>query len=415
MSWSEKSLDQLGFVSRGRSRHRPRDAAHLYGGQYPFVQTGDVKHAGLYLTDYCQTYSEEGLAQSKLWPVGTLCITIAANIADTSILAIDACSPDSVIGFIPDPEKADARFVKYLFDAVLKLQYRQFTQGAAQDNLSQAKLLALKFFVPDDVTEQTRIADFIATYDDLIENNRRRIQLLEESARLLYQEWFVHLRFPGHEQVKIIDGVPEGWSETELGTLFSIKHGYAFKGEYFSDEETNKILLTPGNFKVGGGLKLDKKKYYKEDGPIPEDYVLSENDLLITMTDLSKMSDTLGYPMLVPKFEGIKFLHNQRLGLVIPAIENFPKYFVYHLLQDYRYRAFVVGSATGTSVKHTAPKKISGFKICIPNVSSNLITVFNEYSANIYRQISMLTVQNHKLAQARDLLLPKLMSGELTV
>lgn len=226
MSWSKRSLDELGTVSRGRSRHRPRDAAHLYGGQYPFVQTGDVKHAGLYLTEYSQTYSEEGLAQSKLWPEGTLCITIAANIADTSILAINACFPDSVIGFIADPEKADARFVKYLFDAVLKLRYRQFTQGAAQDNLSQGKLLALKFLVPDDVTEQTRIADFIASYDDLIENNRRRIQLLEESAHLLYREWFVYLRFPGHEQVKITDGVPHGWAKEPLENLLVLQRGF---------------------------------------------------------------------------------------------------------------------------------------------------------------------------------------------
>jgi type I restriction enzyme S subunit len=91
MSWESKSLDQLGYVSRGRSRHRPRDAAHLYGGPYPFIQTGDVKHAGLYVKEYSHTYSEEGLAQSKLWESGTLCITIAANIADTAILGIDAC------------------------------------------------------------------------------------------------------------------------------------------------------------------------------------------------------------------------------------------------------------------------------------------------------------------------------------
>ncbi|MDG2642756.1 restriction endonuclease subunit S, partial [Vibrio parahaemolyticus] len=77
MSWSDKSLDELGTVSRGRSRHRPRDAAHLYGGPYPFVQTADVKRAGLYLSEYSKTYSDEGLAQSKLWPTGTLCITIA--------------------------------------------------------------------------------------------------------------------------------------------------------------------------------------------------------------------------------------------------------------------------------------------------------------------------------------------------
>ncbi len=88
MSWELKSIDQLGYVSRGRSRHRPRDAAHLYGGPYPFIQTGDVKHANLYVTDYSQTYSEEGLAQSRMWETGTLCITIAANIADTAIRGV---------------------------------------------------------------------------------------------------------------------------------------------------------------------------------------------------------------------------------------------------------------------------------------------------------------------------------------
>ena len=145
MSWTLQRLDQLGYLSRGRSRHRPRDAAHLYGGAYPFIQTGDVKHAGLYIKDYRQTYSEAGLQQSRLWSAGALCITIAANIADTAILGIDACFPDSVIGFIPDEKKADARFVKYLFDATIKQRVRQFTQGAAQDNLSQEKLLSIQF------------------------------------------------------------------------------------------------------------------------------------------------------------------------------------------------------------------------------------------------------------------------------
>ena len=95
-----------------------------------------MKRAGLYLRDYDQTYSEAGLAQSKLWPRGTLCITIAANIAETSILGIEACFPDSVIGFIPNPSKGDVRFIKYLFDAVLKARLQSFTQGAAQDNLT---------------------------------------------------------------------------------------------------------------------------------------------------------------------------------------------------------------------------------------------------------------------------------------
>ena len=104
MKWDEKSLDELGSVGRGKSKHRPRDAEHLYGGPYPFIQTGDVKHAELYIKSYSQTYSEAGLAQSKLWPAGTLCITIAANIADTAILGLDACFPDSVLGFIANEE-----------------------------------------------------------------------------------------------------------------------------------------------------------------------------------------------------------------------------------------------------------------------------------------------------------------------
>jgi type I restriction enzyme S subunit len=118
--WKKEKLDALGFVGRGRSRHRPRNAPHLYGGEYPFIQTADVKAANLYVTDYTQTYNKDGLAQSKLWEPETLCITIAANIADTAILSFPACFPDSVIGFIADEEKSDVRYIKYYFDLFQK-------------------------------------------------------------------------------------------------------------------------------------------------------------------------------------------------------------------------------------------------------------------------------------------------------
>lgn len=375
MSWSEKSLDQLGFVSRGRSRHRPRDAAHLYGGQYPFVQTGDVKHAGLYLTDFSQTYSEEGLAQSKLWPVGTLCITIAANIADTSILAIDACFPDSVIGFIPDPEKADVRFIKYLFDAVLKLQYRQFTQGAAQDNLSQAKLLALKFLVPDDVTEQTRIADFIATYDDLIENNRRRIQLLEESARLIYQEWFVQLRFPAHEQVKINDGVPEGWEKKPLKQIATLNYGKALKAE----------VRVPGPFPVygsSGEVGSHEKALVKGPG-IVVGRKGNVGSVYWVNTDF--------YPI-----DTVYFISAEESSL-----------FLYHALQNVQF------INTDVAVPGLNRDMAYSREILVPD--NKTYERFLSEVATIQWQINKLQDYNIKLAQARDLLLPKFMNGELAV
>src|SRR5258708_839279 len=100
--WELKKLSDLGEVSRGRSRHRPRYDPILYGGRYPFIQTSDVKASAGRITKYQQTYNDVGLAQSRLWPAGSMLITIAANIAETGILTFDACFPDSIVGFVAD-------------------------------------------------------------------------------------------------------------------------------------------------------------------------------------------------------------------------------------------------------------------------------------------------------------------------
>ena len=155
------------------------------------------------------------------------------------------------------------------------------------------------------------------------------------------------------------------WLETSLAAVMDVKHGFAFPGENIRDEPPGEILLTPGNFAIGGGFKGDKYKYF--DGVIPADYVLSEGDLVVTMTDLSKQADTLGYPALVPKASGLRFLHNQRLGKVL--IKNravLDKGFLYYLLRTADYRHEVLASATGTTVKHTSPGRILAYKANIP-------------------------------------------------
>jgi len=157
----------------------------------------------------------------------------------------------------------------------------------------------------------------------------------------------------------------DGWRKVRLGALIDVKHGFAFQGEFFNDEPPGEILLTPGNFAIGGGFKSDKLKYYT--GPVPEDFVLQEGDLLITMTDLSKNADTLGYPALVPKLRGHRFLHNQRLGKVV-VLDGAPlrKDFLYYALCTREYRHEVISSATGTTVKHTSPERIKAFEFCLP-------------------------------------------------
>ncbi|RGP87549.1 hypothetical protein BC354_12160 [Vibrio cholerae] len=154
------------------------------------------------------------------------------------------------------------------------------------------------------------------------------------------------------------------WPLHSLSDFINVKHGFAFKGEFFKDERTADLLVTPGNFAIGGGFKSDKFKFYE--GPVPEDYVLSEGDLIVTMTDLSKQADTLGYSALVPKVADCRLLHNQRVGLVEFKNDELDKTYLYFLLRSKEYRHHVVSTATGSTVKHSSPTKILSFEFRKP-------------------------------------------------
>ena len=398
MSVYELTLDQLGTVSRGRSRHRPRDAAFLYGGPYPFVQTGDIKRAGLYLRDYGQTYSEAGLAQSKLWPVGTLCITIAANIAETAILDIEACFPDSVIGFVADQEKADTRFVKYLFDAVLQVRFQSFTQGAAQDNLSQAKLLSIKFPVPK-LAFQKKITDILSAYDDLIDNNQRRIALSEEAARLLYREWFVQFRFPGHEHVKITDGLPEGWGWRTLGDIAETnKKSYQAKE---LPDEINYIDISS----VARGRVVSKTRIPAREAPGRARRRIRKGD-----TIWSNVRPNLRAYALILEPEELDVVST---GFTVLTATRVPYTWLYMFVTTDNFVGHLVNHATGAGYPAVRPDDFE--RAALPLPPRVLLDQFHEAAEPYFRLACKLDQQNQKLAQARDLVLPRLMNGEIAV
>jgi type I restriction enzyme S subunit len=168
-----------------------------------------------------------------------------------------------------------------------------------------------------------------------------------------------------------------------LSDYIKIKHGFAFKGEYFSNQPTSNILVTPGNFAIGGGFKADKFKYYK--GAIPEDYVLKENDLVVTMTDLSVDADTLGYSALIPNDEKKTFLHNQRVGLVQKKKEGIDFRYLYYLMRTRPYQKYVVSTATGSTVKHTSPDRIASYEYDFPILSTQkkIAEILSAYDAKI--------------------------------
>ncbi len=165
-----KTLEEVALdFGRGKSKHRPRNDSKLYGGDIPFIQTGDIRNASHIILEYSQTYSEFGLQQSKLWLKGTLCITIAANIAETSILGFDACFPDSVIGFVANPEKTSSSYVEYLL-ASLKTTLEEKGQGSAQSNINLGTFKNLKLPFPL-LTEQARIVAILDKFDTLTSSN----------------------------------------------------------------------------------------------------------------------------------------------------------------------------------------------------------------------------------------------------
>lgn len=193
--WKQKTLEEIAMTfGRGKSKHRPRNAPHLYGGEYPFIQTGDIRNADHFITEYSQTYSEAGLAQSKLWPKGTICITIAANIAETAILDFDACFPDSVIGVVTNPKEADIGFVEYLLRS-FKARLQALGKGSAQANINMGTFENERFPFPT-VTEQKQI---VAKLDRLSEETQRLESLYQRKLAALdaLKKSLLHQAFSG--------------------------------------------------------------------------------------------------------------------------------------------------------------------------------------------------------------------------
>ena len=158
----EATLPEIGIFGRGVSKHRPRNDPKLLGGKYPLIQTGDVAAADLYILSYTSTYSDIGLAQSKIWNKGTLCITIAANIAKTAILDFDACFPDSVVGFMAN-DKTNNVYIHYWFSFFQRILEEQAPESA-QKNINLKVLSELKVICPEK-EEQDKFADFVAQID----------------------------------------------------------------------------------------------------------------------------------------------------------------------------------------------------------------------------------------------------------
>jgi len=370
-------LNELGSVNRGKSKHRPRNDPALYGGVYPFVQTGDVKHSPFYLTAHSQSYNEKGLSQSKLWPAGTLCITIAANIADTAILTYPACFPDSIIGFLPDKEKADVKYVKYCLDT-FQLQMKSISQGTTQDNMSVEKLLSIGFPAPE-LKTQKKIAAVLSAYDDLIENNKRRIALLEKMAVEIYREWFVRFRFPGYQTASFEKGIPTKWEKKRFDDFCELKRGY--------DLPNSQVVA--GDYPVMASTSIKTyHQQFKVESPV---ITTGRSGSLGTVLYSRKRSWPLNTALYVKDFKG-----------------NSP-YLIYFTLKSMKLENFNAGAGVPSLNRN----HLSALKLYIPD--SEIQLEFERVLDPVFQQVEHLNKEVDILGKVKAKLLPRLISGKLSV
>lgn len=271
--------------------------------------------------------------------------------------------------------------------------------GSTIKHLTGKNLAKLMVPVPP-LPTQTRIADILSAYDDLIENNKRRMQLLEEAARQLYREWFVRLRFPGHEHTRIVNGLPEGWERKPLGKLCSfLKRGITPR----YDEDAQGIVINQKCIRNG---RVDLSLARRQAKEVPKPKVVLPGDVLVNSTGegtLGRVAQLWTIPENCTVDTHVT---------IVRAIDEFPLHYFGQSVREWEPQLGTMGRGA-TNQTELSPATIAELPILVP--SETILHLFEESVADSTLQVENLTLQNQKLRAARDLLLPKLMNGEIAV
>lgn len=412
-SWSVDKLNDLGDFSRGKSKHRPRNDERLFvDGKYPFIQTGDIKDANLYIKNHTQEYGEFGLKQSKLWNKGTLCITIAANIAETAILSYPACFPDSVVGFNAYESKSSEIFMYYVFEYI-KASIQNAASGSIQDNINIDYLTTLKFRIPEK-KYQDMIVALLGAIDKKIISNNDINDNLEQQAKLLYDYWFTQFDFPdengkpyrssGGKMVwndTLKRNIPDGWQvESIISNSLSsvIKPGVeAFDTKlYLATADVRGTSLSTGSL-----IDYEGRESRANMQPIINSVWFAKMKNSIKHLYLNKeMHPIISNSILSTGFCGL-LCSEKSFEYIASYITN--PYFEVH-------KDMLAHGATQEAVNND---DLKGVHIIIPYDS--ILQVYHETTQPIYAQISENICENQELVKLRDWLLPMLMNGQATI
>ncbi len=311
--------------------------------------------------------------------------------------------------YVQDFKGNDPRFVSYLLQT---LDFGSRSGAAAVPGVNRNDLHRLPVVLPD-VEEQRRIASILSAYDDLIENNTRRIAILEEMARRIYEEWFVRFRFPGHEQVKMVESelglIPDGWFPSPVGECVTVHRGKSYKSAELADEGGLPFVNLKCMERDGGFRKSGLKRFT---GSYKETQKVTTGDLVMAVTDMTQERRIVARCGRVPRL-GADFGVISMDLVKLDANKGVPKDFIYGMFRWSGFADEVKQHANGANVLHLSPDRIAEYRFALP--PSDVAAQFAGLISPMLHQSDVLLEKNANLRATRDLLLPKLISGELDV
>lgn len=401
-SWNTKKLYELGDFSRGKSKHRPRNDPKLFdNGEYPLVQTGDIKAATLYVSKHEAAYNEFGLSQSKLWPTGTLCITIAANIAETGILAYPMCFPDSIVGFTANQAETSEQFMHYIF-TYIRQSIQNSVSGSIQDNINIEYLKSLDFKIPEK-SYQDKIVSVLSGLDEKIELNSKICSELEDMAKTLYDYWFVQFDFPdkngepyrtaGGEMVwneQLKREIPKGWKPGKLCDIANITMGQSPAGESYNDAGDGLIFYQG---RTDFGLRFPTPRMYTT---APTRFAQKGDILLSARAPVGDLNFAMENCCIG---RGLAAL-NSKLG---------SQMHLFYTLAGFQ-QIFKVMDGNGTTFGSITKDTLFDMSVVIP--PDEILMCFEKRVKPIESKIEKCEEEIRELTKLRDWLLPMLMNGQ---
>ena len=370
-----------------------------------YVDVGNVR----YVTEETYTRWTRRLIPKK----GDIILTREAPLGDVGKIRTNdrVFLGQRLYHFRPDPTKLDADFLLYsLLSNDLQSQIKGFGSGSTVEHMRLEDIPALEFNVPS-LPVQRRIAGTLATYDDLIENSQRRIKILESMARALYREWFVHFRFPGHENhprvASPLGEIPKGWEVKRLAEVAETLRGRSYRSADLTEEGGLPFLNLKCLERDGGFRRSGIKRYV---GDFKDIHVAKKGDIVMAVTDMTQERRIVARAALVPTLDKEFGIFSMDLVRIEPKAAM-PKAYLYSLLRFSSFADEIKQHANGANVLHLSPERITEF--VFPSPPSVLATGFAITVEPMLEEIDCLVNRIDNLRRTRDLLLPRLLSGQI--